>query len=280
MATAVCAVSQQSLPFPSDAWTALGSGADGNDHGLVGLARVSRRASDHPRSFRGWTALHCEGVDELYVGRYVLVLQREPGDFGWTPVIANDKPGGRRARFAWVHPQSICFVVEEELGGKVVVGHTSSRNNDPPAPDLGTFGLYKGSCGVISVGEHVVLDARWKGHGEQDTDRCSGFCASVCVAIASCPDRTADILEFAGRRCAGVVVCERGRHRSVSAGKILELVCRRTVDYDFAVRPRCYKCCGRRAEENFHVVWQAFRNLPSEPSSKVLLADVLRLPCQ
>ena len=241
--------------------------------GRFGLGYVTLHASTYVQSFRGWNANDCGDVEELPVGTYVIVLRGERSDIGWLPVVVNDERG--KARFTLVHPQSVRVFHDSELGGQITVGHTCYRGRHRPAPDLGDFGQRERTCGVLEVNEQLVLDARWTGRGQTDTPGCSGFCASVCAETAKDADRVGDILNFAARRRQGIIVCERAKHRSVSAAKILELVCRRQVDYSYAVRPRCDRCCKKKVEDDLNVIWNALRNLPTETNSTVLLFDAL-----
>ena len=110
------------------------------------------------------------------------------------------------------------------------------------------------------------------------TDACTGFCASICVDIASDPKRFADILKFAAGRRAGAVCCSHATHRSVAAGQILQHLFHRTVDYRAATNPRCERCCRRPASVRLHDIRQALRSLPRCTRQSDLLAERLRLP--
>jgi hypothetical protein len=101
-------------------------------------------------------------------------------------------------------------------------------------------------------------EARWEGRGDSN-ERCSGYCSDVLVHTASVPTRMYDIFRFATVRYEGSVVCARGKHRSVSAGKILELCFHRRVDFSLAARN--HPCqCNREGTANH--VYAALRALP------------------
>ena len=159
-----------------------------------GLGWVRLLASTYVESFRGWNANDCAEVEELPVGTYVIVLRGEQSDRGWLPVVVNDERG--KARFTWVHPQSVQVFHDRELGGQIIVGHTLSRGRHLPAPDLGDFGQRKRTCGVLEVSKQLVLYARWTGRGQTDTSDRSGFCASVCAETANEAGRVGDILNL------------------------------------------------------------------------------------
>ena len=237
----------------------------------MGLARVCRKASDCRLCFEGWTAQSMTHVEELPLGTYVLLLPQQASDLGWSPVIVD---GRKRARFTWVHPQSVRLVHATDLGGTVLVGHTLVRGRHPPTHPLPEFE----DTGVRDVHETVVLDARWGGHGLRDNGACSGFCTSVCMRTARNGKRVSDILRFAQRCCQGIVLCERAKHRSVSASKILELLFHRRVDYRHACKRRCHQCCGKPAEDYLGDLCKALRTLPGTALSKDSLASCLNLP--
>ena len=145
--------------------------------GRFGLGYVTLHASTYVQSFRGWNANECRDVEELPVGTYVIVLRGERSDLGWLPVVVNDERG--KARFTWVHPQSVRVFHDSECGGQIIVGHTLSRGRHRPAPDLGDFGQRGRTCGVLEVNDQLVLDARWTGRVSEYNDLSDGRCNSA-----------------------------------------------------------------------------------------------------
>ena len=186
-----------------------------------GYCVVIKRASDYFIAFETYTIRHCADVEELPVGTRVLVLPLEDADVAWAPVVVDDDHYG--ARFTWHHPECIRLFPLSELGGCVTVGHTRQRNRNAPSHIIATYGT--GVYDVSSAGcpRDLVLDARWE---EVDTrtritNFCTGWCACVCVETASLPNRVADIMWFASYCDSGSVVCRFGKHRSLSAARIL-----------------------------------------------------------
>ena len=237
---------------------------------MAGLARVFRLASDYPVSFRDWVSANCEDVEELPVDKYVLLLPSIKSDLGWAPVITHGDFG---ARFTWVHPDCVSLVDHASLGGVILVGHTDERGPYPPSHCIGMR-----APGVRIFNEELVLDARWKGRGENDSDDCSGYCTSTCIDFARDAVRVADVLTFAIHCRSGLICCNRAKHRSVAAAQILQHVFHRRVNYSYAARQRCAQCCGRPAHANIHEIYMALRSLPNMTKRNDLLAYHLRLP--
>ena len=87
----------------------------------VGLARVTYRASDYPEIFRKFRHFNLEGVSEVPIGTFVLVLGQDADDEGWAPVMVNETLGGRKyARFTWMHPGCLEYL-ETGNDGPVVI---------------------------------------------------------------------------------------------------------------------------------------------------------------
>ena len=84
----------------------------------------------------------------------------------------------------------------------------------------------------------------------------------------------ADILEFAIRRESGIVASNFATHRSVGAGKVLELFFSRNVNYEAASRNNCW--CPRRADMEVDYLSYAVRSLPT-PHAIEWLCDTLNL---
>ena len=70
--------------------------------------------------FDGWLGSHCDGVEEIPVGSFVLLLPIEASDSGWAPVVTHDMHG---ARFTWVHPDTLQIILGESYDAHVEVGH-------------------------------------------------------------------------------------------------------------------------------------------------------------
>ena len=240
-----------------------------NVRNYEGLAVVFARASEYPEFFVTWNDRECADVEELPPGTKVLVLPKEDADAGWAPVVVADDRDG--ARFTWHHPDCLKpFPAGSDLG-VVTVGHTCSRGRDPPSHNVENLW-----CGAHC--QPLVLDARWEeaDQSARDTTYCSGWCASVCVETASLPNRVADILTFASAGRSGYALCNRGKHRSLSAAVILELFFGRRVDYQFASRWR--PCdCKRPAHRNKGCIAAAFRSLPKRTRPANLLLFILKL---
>ena len=244
----------------------------------AGLGRVVRKASDCAKDFDTYTSEHCSQVEELPLGTMVLVLPAEPADVGWAPIlVANSVDDSHNAvRFTWHHPQCIELIESRDLGGAVVVGHcrgsSPSHALEPKAP-----------CGVRRmIDQTLLLDARWPNDSprQRETDKCSGLCASVCIETASNPRRMAHILEFASKCESGCIVCDYGKHRSLSAAVILDLFFHRIVDnrYAFQSRPNRPCSCGHPAAQNIGRISAAFRSLESNTQPLNLLSTILGLP--
>ena len=235
-----------------------------NVRNYEGHAVVFARASEYPEYFRTCTDRECADVEELPPGTKVLVLPKEDADAGWAPVVVADDRDG--ARFTWHHPD--CIKPCPAGLGLVTVGHTCSRGRAPPSHTVEN--LWR---------ERLrLLDARWPeaDQSARDTPYCSGWCASVCVETASLPNRVADILTFASAGRSGYALCNRGKHRSLSAALILELFFGRRVDYQFASRWR--PCdCKRPAHRNKGCIAAAFRSLPNRTRPANLLSFILKL---
>lgn len=240
-----------------------------------GYGVVFRCASHHCDAFHAYTRLDCADVEELLPGTKVLLLPHTPADSGWAPVVVSDRAGG--ARFTWHHPECIKLFALSDLGGKVTVGHLLERGRSSPSHNITTQ-----RCGVSRTESHgLLLDARWEEdvRGSRDTSGCSGWCTCVCVETASLQNRVADILEFASWGESGVVVCERGKHRSLSAAHILQLFFHRDVDYRYASTRRACRC-GRPAVRHIESICDAFRSLPNRTRPENLLSTKLELPAR
>ena len=242
-----------------------------------GLGRVVRRASDYPEAFHTYAFEHCSQVEELLLGTIVLVLAGEPADVGWAPIlVANSEADCHNAvRFTWHHPQCIEVLESCDLGGAIVVGHCRGWY---PSHSL----IPKAPCGVRRmIDQTLLLDARWPDDipRQRDTDKCSGLCASVCIETVSQPRRVAHILEFASKCESGCIVCDHGKHRSLSAAVILKLFFHRTVDdqYAFKDRPNQPCPCGRPAAQNIARISAAFRSLENDTQPCNLLSFILGL---
>ena len=124
-----------------------------------------------------------------------------------------------------------------------------------------------------------MLDAEWRDHlrGQHDSPFCSGWCASVCAATASDPLRMAHILHFALCCESGSIVCDHGKHRTLSAALILELFFHRAVDYRFA--SGSHSCpCGKPATEGVGRISAALRSSERYTHRSNLLPEILGLP--
>ena len=237
-----------------------------------GLALVFRKASDYPHLFSGWRAEHCAGVEELCIGTYVLVLPNIAEDVHWSAVVVGDEDnrGCYRARFTWVHPHTLKNV--DSVDGEIVVSHSEDRGSSSPPWQHEQF--FHGRCGLRIVDGTLVFDARWQDKA-QHSRTCTGHCMEVCKFTASSPERMGLILRFAQHCRGGVVFCDRGKHRSVSAAKILELLFQRKVSYRFACRHHDYDCCGLPAAVDELAL--TLRSLPQRLDTRGL-SYMLRLP--
>lgn len=223
-----------------------------------GLAQVCTVASQFHVLFAngGYRGRDMEGIIELPIGTTVLVLREQALDAGWAPVIFIEGIAGTSlgtACFSWVHPDTIRMYDPPHPSATITVGHCGQRGRKEATHNIGRI-----ETGARWSAGYFILDARWSGRGESD-ERCAGYCSAVMAHTASSPTRTADILRFATERIAGSVVCQRGKHRSVSAAKILELCFDRNVDYTFAARNHYCPC---NSIGNASHVYEAFRGLP------------------
>jgi hypothetical protein len=206
-----------------------------------------------------------EFISELPIGTTVLVLSEQGLDAYWAPVIfieSADGAGIGTACFSWIHPDTIRMDEPLHPSLSILVGHCGDRGKNVATHDIGRIEpgsrWYQGS---------LILDARWWGRGDVD-ERCSGYCSDVLVHTASDPSRVHDIFRFAKERCEGSVVCARGKHRSVSAGKILELTFHRRVDYSLAAHN--YPCqCNSEGTANH--IYTALRTLPPPRHARSLV---------
>jgi hypothetical protein len=223
-----------------------------------GLAKVYRLASDYEHVFvnEHFQPRDIEFISELPIGTTVLVLSEQESDACWAPVIFIESAYGTgigTACFSWVHPDTIRMDEPLHSSVSILVGHCAVRGRNAATHDIG--GIQPGSRWYQGS---LILDARWEGRGDSN-ERCSGYCSDVLVHTASEPSRMYDIFRFATERYEGSVVCARGKHRSVSAGKILELCFHRSVDFKFAARN--HPCqCNREGTANH--VYEALRGLP------------------
>ena len=237
-----------------------------------GYGVVIREASQYPASFLGFIASDIEDVEELPIGTRVLVIPQYDTDMGWAPIIVSDD----KARFTWHHPECIRLFHDCDLGSAVAVGHTDVRGSRQP-----THVLPNSGTGVKRIHNTLVLDARWerpRGCRERrPSSECSGWCTCWCVHTASSQDRVTDLMEFASYREKGDVVCEHGKHRSLSAACILEFFFARSVNYRHASRQRQCRC-EMPAASNLDHINDAFRSLPRQTKTERLLSNRLGLP--
>ena len=239
-------------------------------HGFARVAKLISDRSDAKYIFKDWQAGNVRAVEELSVGTYVLALPRVDRDLRWCPIVTLDAT--EHARFTYIHPQVLQPVVTQK---PVVVGHTKERNGRPPSHDIGPK-----EPGVRSADGKVVLDARWRGHGDDDDhETCSGYCLKLWTNIASDPERLGFILKFAA--CEGeLVCCNRCVHRSVASAMILHHAFGRTVDWQHAACPRQCRLTPRcvAGQDAVNILWSSFRQLPHRVNPRKLLAYKLALP--
>ena len=237
-----------------------------------GFARVDKLISDRADAkyiFKDWQAGSLRAVEELSVGTYVLALPRVERDLRWCPIVTLDAT--EHARLTYIHHRVIQPVATQK---PIVVGHTKKRNGAPPSHDIGPT-----QPGVRAINETVVLDARWRGYGDDDHETCSGYCLKLWTNIASDPERLGFILKFAARE-GELVCCNRGVHRSVASAKILHRAFGRTVDWQYAARPRQCRLTPRcvAGQDAVNILWSSFRQLPHRVNPCKLLAYKLALP--
>ena len=257
-----------------------------------GLARVTRKVSAHPELFPchagipskdRWLKAHVEYVEELPLNTIVLVLPHVDTDAGWTPVLAPP------AHFTWVHPDCLCPVPLPNVNAvNITVGHCKDRGSKPAShPEM----LNHSRCsGTFFVGRTLYLDCRWNDH-EHDSyeNKHSGHCREVCVCNAMSARRVADILRFATllvtTNCTDAVVfCKRGKHRSVSAGVILQLLCKCRVNFSevwtLELARRC-NICDEQIIDNIAPLTQQLRQHRYQDTIAIrgrLLSTLLNLP--
>ena len=155
-------------------------------------------------------------MSDIPIGTFVLVLRQDANDKGWAPVVVNETLDGRKyARFTWMHPECLEHL-ETGNDGCVVIGHADRRRSHMASHALGDW-----DPGVRRYRGQLVLDARWS--GSMNTGNCKGYCTAYVAELVRRSNRMADILEFAIRRESGIVACNFATHRSVAAGKVLEL---------------------------------------------------------
>ena len=233
----------------------------------VGLARVTDRASYYPYKFASFRRFNLPGVSDVPIGTFVLVLGQDANDKGWAPVVVNETLGGRKyARFTWMHPGCLEYL-ETGNDGPVVIGHTNEHGGAMATHDIGDW-----SPGVRRYNGQLVLDARWS--GRVDTGDCKGYCTAFVAEVIRSDNRMADIFEFATRRESGIVACDFATHRSVAAGKVLELFFHRHVSYRAASENNCR--CRRQADMDVGHLSYLARSLPS-PHAIPWLRDNLHL---
>ena len=206
-------------------------------------------------------------------------LPPSSGDFCARIQVDSEADCHNAVRFTWHHPQCIELLKSSDLGGPIVVGHCQGRGSKDPSHSLKS----KARCGVRRMEDQtLLLDARWPDDipRQRDTDKCSGLCASVCIETVSQPRRVAHILEFASKCESGCIVCDYGKHRSLSAAVILNLFFHRTVDnqYAFQDRPSRPCPCGQPAAQNIARISAAFRSLEHDTQPCNLLSIILGLP--
>jgi hypothetical protein len=235
-----------------------------------GLAEVYRLASDYEHIFANdsFELRDIEWISELPIGTTVLVLREQESDAQWAPVIFNERAIGTSsgtACFSWIHPDTIRMYEPLHSSVDIKVGHCKNRGSNTASHTIGHSEpgsrWYQGS---------LILDARWSGRGNVD-EQCSGYCAAVMVHTALSATRMHDIFRFAAERVEGSIVCARGKHRSVAAGKILELCFQRNVDYRFAARNHHCPCNN---EGTANHVYNALRAL-SPPRHARSLAQAM-----
>jgi hypothetical protein len=233
-----------------------------------GLATVYRRASEYSSVFDGFQDRDIAGVFEPPIGSSVLVLREQAADASWAPVVFTENvgTGGGTACFSWVHPDTLRMDDPLPSSSAILVGHCGQRGRDAATHHIGAI-----APGSRWHQGFLILDARWEGRGHAN-EGCSGYCSDVLLHTASEPTRMYDIFRFASERRAGSVVCMRGKHRSVSAAKILELCFRRSVDYSLAARNNQCNYC--RSEATADDVYEALRKLP-RPKHGISLIQAL-----
>ena len=138
-------------------------------HGFARVAKLISDRSDAKYIFKDWQAGSLRGVEELYVGTFVLALPRVEQDLCWRPIVALDAT--EHARLTYIHPHVLQPIGKQK---PVVVGHTKERGGYPPSHDIGPT-----QPGVIIMNETVVLDARWRGYGDGDHETFSGYCPKL-----------------------------------------------------------------------------------------------------
>ena len=218
---------------------------------MAGIAQTIRLASHYPAAFHKWSHTDLKDVTELQVGTKVLLLPQETDDYGWQCVVLVD---AGLAEVTWVHPETLGSVFTAILD-VVTVGHAKQRSGCAATHCIGPT---KPGTRFVGGGQ-LVLDARWEGRGDGD-ERCTGFCSCVVEQIASDPQRMAGIMSFAFQERSGWVVCNRAKHRSVAASRILEYCFNRRVNYDFAVQQRRCAVCASPAHSAG--INRAIRSLP------------------
>ena len=197
------------------------------------------------------------------------MLRRIPNDIRWVPVVVND---GGWACFTHIHPECLQYL-PSGADRVIMIGHHEERGHDPPTHDLGALGQEPVRYLETPSGNLLVPDARWD--GEHGVGNCKGYCYAVVAAMVRNRERMADILDFASHRASGVVACNRATHRSVAAGKILELLFNRNVNYRYASRDNCR--CNQPARHNLNGLYTGLRSL-SQPYYFPPLAQQLHLP--
>ena len=239
-------------------------------HGFARVAKLISDRSDAKYIFKDWQAGSLRAVEELSVGTYVLALPRVDQDLRWCPIITLDAT--EHARFTYIHPKVLQPVVTQK---PVVVGHTRERNGRPPSHDIGPE-----EPGVRSADGKVVLDARWRGYGDDDDhETCSGYCLKLWTNIATDPERLGFILKFAAWE-GECVCCNCSAHRSVASANILHHAFGRQIDWQHATRRRQCRLTPRcvAGQDAVNILWSSFRQLPHRVNPRKLLAYKLALP--
>ena len=258
------------------------------------LTRVRQQTSARMELFRGFTNEHLRTILDPPVGEFLLRLPVEPATDGdWIPVLGayighegqppqwlNMSGIQSTPRYQWhshnslvsaffgyVHPGCIEDLPDALPLGPIDIGHVERRGANPPSHHLG-----RRLPGPRPWNEVPSLDARWERAGEDYDRACSGYCSSVCLETARNPLRMAHILIFAILQTRGVICCQHGKHRSLSAGLILLLLFHRRIQVGAAFGTptrRCYNCRDPICD-NIPLLLRTVRTLPPPPQELTL----------
>ena len=244
-----------------------------------GLAVVHKQASNFPSHFQGWEAKHMPMVTDVPVGQVVLCLPYEYSDIYWRAVIViREVEGEDLARLTWIHPECVTPLAlhSSEKASTVRIEQAEGRGDR-----IATINVPKTRPGIKwaerdihahydappAGGPHgrLLLDARWELRAYGTTARCSGFCLSLCVEVATNPQFLATVIRFAQLALCerqSFVLCARGRHRSVAVGVMLVTLMRLNVDFTEAVEDKSHRCCGQSSLANCATMLARLRNIP------------------